>query len=116
MGQGSHVIGVVPPHVIGRDDANPDDLRVVLRLYDGYYAANAITIGGSGAAGNAPIQIRCLIDRSYLDLVRRNKLQNRPLRGVSSIRLLTALRREAGISAKGPRLHEEFSPVVKETA
>lgn len=77
MNQGSQVSGVTPTR-IGWDDADPEGLRVFRRLGD-QYANNVREMGGSGS-GSAPIEMRFLIDRSHLELVRRVHLQSRPPR------------------------------------
>lgn len=108
----SRMDGAMIPPCIGRDNAFPEELRVFLRLLFGEYANHVREIGGSGA-GNAPIRVRCLIDRSYLELVIRDHLKNLVQRDLKDAKLHTALRREAGIPVEGPSPSESWCVVKK---
>ena len=70
---------------------------------------------GGTSAGNAPVPMSCLIDGAYLDLIRMDWLQSRPLGDISEDDLLTALKREAGFSEESPSL-TEFCQGVREAA
>ena len=115
----SQTNGVASPPHLGADQADSEGLGHFLRLHSEYQAN--VRMGGTGA-GSAPVPMRCLIDGAYLDLLRMDWLQCRPLDDIWEDNLLTALKREAGFSEEAPSLTEEapslteFCQVVREAA
>ena len=81
----SQTNGVAHPPHLGADQADSEGLGDFLRRYSEYQAN--MRMGGTGA-GNAPVPMRCLIDGVYLDLIRMDWLQSRPLDDISETDLL----------------------------